>query len=206
MLQTPTSAAVSSRPDAEEANVQPSSRPLLEVRGYRPRAADGHLLVLLCEHQVLTTLTLTGWRRLPNGLSYADPRTGVDRRLAADAELTVRLGGIGVRAFLFARTDRIPRTRLGPVVTRWSAYLATAAPATSPHLPIAALVLTPTERQRMTVLEAALGVASATERVAVAAVEPGGGALAADAVWRTAAGSRDRRLVDVLAHVAEASR
>ena len=295
MLQNPTSAAIPSRPDTEEANVQPSSRPLLEVRGYRPRVADRHLLVLLCEHQVLTTnqlvrltampertvqhrlgvlyraglvsrdrpraavgtapyhvwltafgagaigagppepwnedlagvhtvaalselwlgladhgpeggLTLTGWRRLPNGLSYADPRTGVDRRLAADAELTVRLGGIGVRAFLFARTDRIPRTRLGPVVTRWSAYLATAASATSPHLPIAALVLTRTERQRMTVLDAALGVASATERVAVAAVVPGCGALAADAVWRTAAGSRDRCLADLLARVVEASK
>lgn len=56
----------------------------------------------------------------------------------------------------------------------------------------------------MTVLEAASGVAGATERVAVAAAEPSAGALARDAVWRTAAD--DRRLADVLARVAEAVR
>ena len=295
MLQNPTSAATSPRPDAEEANVQPPSRPVLEVRGYRPRAADRHLLALLCEHQVLTTgqlvrlagmpartvqhrlgvlyraglvsrhrpraavgtspyhvwltafgaeaigtgppeprsedlacvrtvaalselwldlrdhgpevgVTLTGWCRLPNGLSYADPRTGADRRLAADAELSARLGGIDVRALLFARIDRIPRNRLGSVVTRWTAYLAAAASATSPGLPIVGLVLTRTERLRMTVLEAALRVAGATERVTAAAVEPSAGALVADAVWRTAADRHDRRLADVLARVAEASR
>ncbi len=295
MLHNPTSAATSSRPDAEETNVQPSSRPVLEVRGHRPRAADRHLLALLCEHQVLTTgqlvrltgmrertvqhrlgvlyragllsrhrpraavgtspyhvwltafgveatgarppepwnddlgcvrtvaalselwldlrdhgpevgLTLTGWRRLPDGLSYADPHTGADRRLGADAELSARLGGIDVRALLFARIDRIPRNRLGPVVTRWSAYLAAAASATSPHVPIVAVVLTRTERRRMTVLEAASGVAGATERVAVAAAEPSAGALARDAVWRTAADPHDRRLADVLARVAEAVR
>ncbi|MDA8279263.1 MAG: replication-relaxation family protein [Actinomycetota bacterium] len=295
MLHNPTSAATSSRPDAEEANVQPTSRPVLEVRGYRLRAADRHLLTLLCEHQVLTTgqlvrlagmpertvqhrlgvlypaglvsryrprvavgtspyhvwltafgaeaigtrppepwgedpasvrtvaalselwldlrdhgpevgITLTGWRRLPNGLSYADPRTGADRRLGADAELSARLGGTEVRALLFARIDRIPPNRLGPVLTRWSAYLAAAASATSPGLLIAGLVLTRTERRRMTVLDAASGVAGATERVAVAAVEPSAGALAADAVWRTAADPHDRRLADVLACVAEAGR
>ena len=295
MLHNPTSAATSSRPDAEEANVQPSSRPVLEVRGCRPRAANRHLLALVCEHQVLTTgqlvrltgmpertvqhrlgvlygagllsrhrpraavgtspyhlwltafgaeaigtgppepwnedlgcvrtvaalselwldladhgrevgLTLTGWRRLPNGLPCADPRTGADRRLGADAELSVRLGGTYVRALLFARIHRIPRNRLGPVATRWSAYLAAAASASWPHLPIVAVVLTRTERQRMTVLEAALGVAGATERVAVAAAEPSAGALARDAVWRTAADLHDRRLADVLAHLAEAVR
>jgi hypothetical protein len=58
----------------------------------------------------------------------------------------------------------------------------------------------------MTILEAALGVAGATERVAVAAVEPSARALAADAVWRTAADPHDRRLADVLAHLAEASK
>jgi DNA-binding transcriptional ArsR family regulator len=295
MLHNPTSAATSSRLDAEEANVQPSSRPILEVRGYRPRAADRHLLALLCGHQVLTTgqlvrlagmpertvqhrlgvlyragllsryrpqaavgtcpyhvwltafgaevigagppepwsedlggactvaalselwldlcdhgrevgLTLTGWRRLPDGRSYADPRTGADRRLVADAELSARLGGIDVRALLFARIDRIPRNRLGPVVTRWSAYLAAAASATSPRLPIVGLVLTRSERLRMTILEAASGVAGAAERVTVAAVEPSAGALARDAVWRTAANPHDRRLADVLAHLAEAGK
>ena len=295
MLHNPTSAATSARLDAEEADVQPSSRPILEVRGYRPRASDRHLLALLCEHQVLTTgqlvrlagipertvqhrlgvlygaglvsrhrpqaavgtspyhlwltafgaeaigtgppepwnedlggvrtvaalselwldladhgrevgLTLMGWRRLPDGLSYVDPRTGADRRLGADAELSARHGGTYVRALLFARIDRIPRNRIGPVLTRWSAYLAAAASATSPHVPIVAVVLTRTERQRMRVLEAALGVAGATERVAVAAAEPSAGALARDAVWRTAADHHVRRLADVLAHLAEAVR
>jgi hypothetical protein len=295
MLQNPMSAAISSRPDAEEANVQPSSRPVLEVRGYRPRTADRHLLALLGEHRVLTTshlvrltampertvqhrlgvlyraglvsryrpraavgtcpyhvwltafgaeavgsgppepwgedlggvrtiaalselwldladhgpqvgLTLTVWRRLPDGLSYADPLTGADRRLAANAEFSARVGGIDVRALLFARIDRVPRTRLGPVLTRWSAYLDAAASAISPCLPIVGLVLARTERVRMTVLEAALSVAGATQLVAVAAVEPSAGALARDGVWRTAADHHDRRLADVLARVAEAGR
>jgi hypothetical protein len=172
----------------------------------RTVAALSELWLDLCDHGREVGITLTGWRRLPDGLSYADPRTGADRRLGADAELSVRVGGTEVRALLFSRIDRIPRNRLGQVVTRWTAYLAAAASATSPRLPIVAVVLTRTDRRRMTILEAALGMAGATERVTVTAVEPGGGALARDAVWRTAADRRDRRLADVLAHLAEASR
>jgi len=295
MLQNPTSAATSPRPDTCHTDVQASVGSLLGARQCRPRAVDRHLLALLGEHQVLTMsqlvrlagmpertvqhrlgvlyqaglvsrsrpraavgtspyhvwltvfgaeavgagppepwsedpggvrtvaalselwlglrdhgpaagLTLTGWRRLPDGLSYADPLTGADRRLAANAELSARVGGIDVRALLFARIDRIPRARLGPVATRWSAHMAAAASATSPRLPIAVLVLTRTERQCMTVLDAASGVAGATEQVAVATVEPSAGALAGDAVWRTAADHHDRRLADVLARVAKAGR
>jgi hypothetical protein len=172
----------------------------------RTVAALSELWLGLCDHGPEVGLTLTGWRRLPDGLSYADPLTGADRRLGADAELSARLGGIDVRALLFARIDWIPRNRLGAVITRWTAHLDAAASATSPHLPIVAVVLTRTERRRMTVLDAALGVAGATGRVAVAAAEPSAGALARDAVWRTAADPHDRHLADVLARVAEAVR
>ncbi len=148
-------------------------------------------------------LTLTGWRRLPDGLSYPDPRSGADRRLAADAELSARVGGIDVRALLFARVDRIPRARLGPVLARWVAYLAARA---SANLPAGALVLTRTARQRAQVLDAARGSAGAGDKVAVAAVEPDTGVLATDALWRVPADDHDRRLVDVLAELAEAGR
>jgi DNA-binding transcriptional ArsR family regulator len=65
MLQHPTSAATSSRPDAEDPNVQQASRPVLKVLGYRPRAADRHLLALVCEHQVLTTGQLVRLAGMP---------------------------------------------------------------------------------------------------------------------------------------------
>ena len=292
MLQNPTSAATSPRPDACHTDVQPSSRPLLGVRQCRPRATDRHLLALLGEHQVLTTtqlvrlagvpertvqhrlsilyqaglvsrsrpraavgtspyhvwltafgaeavgagppepwsedpggvrtvaalselwlglrfhgpaagLTLTGWHRLPGGFAYRDPHTGADRRLAADAELRVRLGAVELRALVFARVDRIPRARLGPVLARWAAYLA--APA-SASMPMAALVLTRTARQRAAVLDAARGVLGPIDWVAVAAIEPDAGALATEARWRTPADDHDRRLADVLVDLSGARR
>ncbi|MDA8355624.1 MAG: replication-relaxation family protein [Actinomycetota bacterium] len=65
MLQNPTSAATSPRPDACHTDVQPASRPLLEVRRCRPRATDRHLLALLGKHQVLTTTQLVRLAGVP---------------------------------------------------------------------------------------------------------------------------------------------
>ncbi len=73
-------------------------------------------------------------------------------------------------------------------------------------MPIAALVLTRTQGQRATILDAARDVVGANDRVAVGAVEPGGVALATDVVWRTAADEYDRRLVEVLASIAKAGK
>jgi DNA-binding transcriptional ArsR family regulator len=202
MLRNPTSAAGLPRPNAEQTERRPPSRPFVKAQRPQLRAVDGRLLALLGVHEVLTTsqfvrltgvpdrtvqhrlgvlyragllsryrpraavgtspyhvwltalgaeatgtgppepwnedlacvrtvaalselwlglrdhgpevgLTLTGWRRLTDGLSYADPRTGADRRLAADAELSARLGGIDVRALLFARSIGSPETGSG---------------------------------------------------------------------------------------------
>ena len=118
-------------------------------------AALSELWLGLRDHGPAAGLTLADWRRLPDGFSYRDPHTGADRRLAAGAELRVRLGAVELRALVFARVDRIPRARLGPVLARWDTYLA--APA-SASVPTAALVLTRTARQRAAVLEAARGV------------------------------------------------
>lgn len=291
MLQNPTPAATSPRPDACHTDGQASAASLLDVRQCRPRATDRHLLALLGEHQVLTTgqlvrltgmpertvqyrlgvlyraglvsrhrpraavgtssyhvwltafgadaagaghepwnedpagvrtnaalnelwlglrdhgpaagLTLTDWRRLPDGLSYPDPHSGAQRRLAADAELAVRFGERDVRVLVFARVDRIPRARLGSVLVRWAAYLAGPA---SANLPAGALVLTRTARQRAQVLDAARGVLGPIDKVAVAAIEPSAGALATEALWRVPADDHDRRLAEVLAEVAGARR
>ncbi len=292
MLQNPTSAATSPRPDACHTDVQASVGSPLGTRQCRPRAVDRHLLTLLGEHQVLTTgqlvrlagmpertvqhrlgvlyqaglvgrsrpraavgtspyhvwltafgaeavgagppepwsedpggvrtvaalselwlglrdhgpaagLTLAGWRRLPDGFSYRDPHSGADRRLAADAELRVRFGAVELRALVFARVDRIPRARLGPVLARWAAYLAAPASASSPT---GALVLTRTARQRAQVLGVAPDVAGVGDKVAVAAVEPDAGVLATEALWRMPADEHDRRLVEVLGEVAGARR
>ena len=85
----------------------------------RTVAALGELWLGLRDHGSAAGLTLTGWRRLPVGFSCPDPRTGADRRPSADAELGVRLGEVDVRALVFARVDRIPRARVGPVLARW---------------------------------------------------------------------------------------
>lgn len=177
-----------------------------ELAAVRTVAALSDLWLGLRDHGPEVGLILAGWRRPLGGLSYPDSRTGADRRLPADAELCVRIGGTHVRALLFARIDRIPPDRLGPVVARWSAHLAATASPSAPRPPACALVLTRTSRQRATVREAARGVAGATDRVAVAAIEGGGHTLTTDAAWQTAANEQDRRLVDVLTDVAEAGK
>ncbi len=169
----------------------------------RTVAALSDLWLGIEDHGLAAGLSLTGWRRLPDGLSVRDPHTGVDRRLAADAELRFRLDGqMDVQALVFARVDRIPRARLVSVLARWAASLAAAAPARPRLAPTAALVLTRTERQRATVVAAARDVADANDRLAVGAVERDS-TLASDALWRTPADEDDRRLVDVLAGLAQ---
>ncbi len=65
MLQNPTSAATSPRPDACHTDVQASVGSLLGARQCRPRSTDRHLLVLLGEHQVLTTGQLVRLAGMP---------------------------------------------------------------------------------------------------------------------------------------------
>ncbi len=205
---------------AEVIGAKPPERWSEDLANVRTVGALSGLWLGLREHGPAVGLTLTGWRRLPDGLSYRDPRTGIHvpgstyrdprtgagRRLAVDAGLNVRLGGMDVRALVFARIDRVPRARLGSVLARWAAFLAPAASAASERVPIAALVLTRTQGQRATILDAARDVVGANDRVAVGAVEPGGVALATDVVWRTAADEYDRRLVEVLASIAKAGK
>lgn len=64
-------------------------------------------------------LVVTGWRRLRAGVRCADRRTGAERRVMADGELTARLGtGAQVVALLVARVDHLPAARLASVVAR----------------------------------------------------------------------------------------
>lgn len=168
--------------------------------GVRTVAALSELWLGLRDHGPAAGLTPTEWRRLPDGFAYRDPHTGADRRLAAGAELRVRFAAVELRALVFARVDRIPRVRLGAVLARWAAHLA--APA-SASVPMAALVVTRTARQRAAVLDAARGV---TDRTAAASVEPDAGVLATEALWRMPADEHDRRLVEVLTDLSGARR
>jgi hypothetical protein len=180
---------------------QPWSEDLAAVRTV---ASLSDLWLDLKEHGPEVNLTLTTWRRLPDGFSYRDPRTGADRRLAVDAELGVRFGDIDVRALVFARIDRVPRARLSSVVARWADFLAPPPCATPARRPVAALVLTRNEHQGEAVLTAALAPAAPAVWVAVGRIEACGGALATAAVWRSPADDHDWHLVDLLAGVVEA--
>lgn len=177
---------------------EPWDEDLADVRAV---AALSNLWLSLRKHGPDVGLALVAWHRLPDGLSYPDPRSGADRRLAADAELSVRLGGTHVRALLFARVGRIPPARLIPVVARWTAHPVAQVSPIAPRTPTCVLVLTSTDGQRGAVLDAVRDMAGASERVAVATVHESGGALAMDAAWRASADEQDRRLVDVLSGV-----
>jgi hypothetical protein len=163
----------------------------------RTEAAISDLWLGINDHALTAGLTLQGLRRLPEGFAYRDRRTGVDRRLSADAELTVGLDGtVNMRALVFARLDRVPVERLAPVLDRWAGYLPASASASAT---LAALVLTGGLRRREAVLDVARSVPDVVDHVAVAAVRPQRVALASAAVWRTPVDGDDRRLVEVLA-------
>jgi hypothetical protein len=190
-----------------------------ELAGLRTAAAVTDLWLGVRDHGAPVGLVLKGWRRLPAGVSYPDPQTGAARRLAADAELTVGLDTSHQEfgALVSARIDRVPKARLDAVFARFADYLTTSASANA-HVTV--LVLSRTTRHRAALLHAAEGLADApaspnidpavlettVRRVAVGVIEPRPAALAAEAVWRTAAVGVDRRLVDVLAEMAGSSR
>ncbi|MDA8302006.1 MAG: hypothetical protein M0005_10795 [Actinomycetota bacterium] len=64
-----------------------------------------------------------GWRRLPSGLPYDDPRTGTLRALPAEAQLTLALGGNEVTVPGVARVESVPAARLAAVLARFAGYL-----------------------------------------------------------------------------------
>lgn len=157
-------------------------------------------------------LTVHGWRRLCDGFTFRDGRTSAQRRIPADAELAVGLDGGGdVRALVFARLDRVPAARLTPVLARWADCLRPP-PSASPQPPpstspaMAMLVLTGGQSRRAVVLDAARNVAVVADEVAVAAVGGNPAALATGAVWCRPTDGVERRVVDVLAAIAEGGR
>jgi hypothetical protein len=169
----------------------------------------------LRDHGPCVGLVVTGWRRLRAGVTYEAGRTGAERRVLADGELTARAGTGGrIEAVLCARVDHIPAARLASVVGRWIGFLA-AAPASELRM---ALVLTRSTRQRAAILDAVRGAGdtpsnadqlamkTAVPRVAVGLVGSCLPALAIEAVWRSAADDADHSLVEVLAGFAEMDR
>ncbi|MGH8995851.1 MAG: replication-relaxation family protein [Acidimicrobiales bacterium] len=188
-----------------------------DLVGLPTMAALCDLWLGLRDHGPGLGLVVTGWRRLRAGVTYADRRTGEERRLLADAELTAHVGAGGrIEAALCARVDHIPAARLASVVGRWIDYFA-AAPASEPRM---ALVLTRSAQQRAGILAAVRGAgntptirnldqptsARAVRRVAVGLIESRAPALATEPVWRTPADDDDRRLVEVLTGAAGVGR
>ena len=189
-----------------------------DLAGLRTMAALCDLWLGLRDHGPGAGLVATGWRRLRAGVTYADRRTGEERRLLADGELAARVGaGAQIAALLVARVDHIPAARLASVVGRWADYLA-AASASEPRM---ALVLTRSARQRAAILAAVRGAGDtptirnldqpasalpAAAPVAVGLVESHPAALATEAVWCNAADDADHRLVEVLTGAAGAGR
>jgi hypothetical protein len=170
-----------------------------DLAGMRTVAAMSDLCLGIKDHGAAAGLTLKGWRRLPDGLTYRERGTGANRRLSADAELTVGLDGSrDNRALLFARLDRIPVARLAPVLARWADCL-TAQP--SARATLAALVLTGGPSRRDAVLDVVRRVRDIADHVAAAAVGPRPVALATGAVWRTPVDGDDHRLAEVLASI-----
>lgn len=188
-----------------------------DLSGMQTMAALCDLGLGLRDHGPCVGLVVTGWHRLPAGVTYAIRRTGGERRVLADGELTARLGaGMEIEALLLARVDHIPAARLASVVGRWADYLA-AAPASALRM---ALVLTRSTRQRAAILTAARGagdtpsirdadqlaIKTAVPRVAVGLVGSRGAAVATEAVWRVPTDDDDHRLVEVLTGAAGVGR
>jgi hypothetical protein len=177
---------------------EPPGSLIEDPAGMRTVTAMSDLWLGIKDHGPTAGLTLKGWRRLPTGLIYRDRPTGANRRLSADAELTIGLDGRDNRALLFARLDRVPVARLAPGLARWADYL-TAPPSAS--VTLAALVLTGGPRRRDGVLDVVRSVRDLADHVAAASVGPRRVALATGAVWRTPVDGDDHRLAEVLASI-----
>ncbi len=165
--------------------------------GMRTVAAISDLWIDIEDHGPTAGLTLKGWRRLPDGLTYRDRRTGDERRLSADAELTVGFDGTReMRAIVFARLDRVPVARLASVLARWADYLQASASASATFT---ALVLTGGPTRRDAVLDVARSAPDVADHVAVATVGPQPVALVTGALWRMPVDGDDHCLAEVLA-------
>ena len=179
--------------------------------GVRAKALLSELWLLVRDWGEAGGLRLGGWRRLPTGLEYRDPRSGDVRSLPVEAEVTFAPARSDetLRALVVAPAERLLPARLVALVGRFAACLASRGP--DPHQP-SLLVVCRTPRSAATVLEAAREltdapvvrhlaprtIETALVRVAVGIAEPRPSLLATERVWSTPADRRPRRLADVL--------
>ena len=196
---------------------EPSRSWSADLAGLQTMAALCDLWLDLRDHGPGAELVVIDWRRLRAGITYADRRTGKQRRLLADVELTARVGANAqIAALLVARVDHIPAARLASVVGRWADYLA-AAPASEPRT---ALVLTRSTRRGAAIVDAVRDAgdtptirnldqpasARAVSRVMVGLVGSQPAALVNEPAWHSASDNNDHRLVDVLTGAAGVGR
>ncbi len=181
-------------------------------------AALSHLWLAVRDHGANGGLHLAGWRRLPTGLCFCDPRTGTVRELPAEAELTVTGGRLDTAAtvLVVAQVEGVPAARVEAVLARFAGFLATTSGTSRPLLG----VLARTRRVAERVLIAAAGLEGAPaarrldpatlslaqRRIAVGLVEPHPAGLATEPVWATPGDQRARRLVEVVAECAGGAR
>ncbi len=181
-----------------------------DLAGMQATAALSELWLAVRDHGKGVGLELIGWRRLPSGLPYDDPRTGTLRALPAEAKLTVALGGNEVTMLVVARVERVPAARLAAVLARFAGYLTSSCAERCPQV-LAVLARTPRVAERLLTAAETLGaapaarhldegaIATAQRRMVVGVVEPHPVGLATEPVWATPADRRAWRLVGVLA-------
>ncbi len=185
--------------------------------GLRAIAALSELWLGVRDRGLEAGLHLEGWRRLPSGVPWRDPRTGTVRALPLEAELRVTVGGELVSALVLVRVERVPSARLVAALGRFASAVATL-PAT-PSRPVL-LVLARTGHLADLVCSACHQVAAAPvarhldpvarqvaiRRVAVGVVEPRPAGLVVEAVWHPVDGDHARRLAEVLAVTTDGGR
>jgi DNA-binding transcriptional ArsR family regulator len=186
--------------------------------GVQAVAALSHLFLAVREHAEGGGLYLAGWRRLPEGQCFCDPRTGTVRELPAEAELTVTGGRTGTETTMLvvAQVEGVPTARLEAVLARFAGLLATTPGTRHPLLGV--LARTWRVAERVLVVAAGLDGAPAARRldpptlslarrrIAVGVVEPHPAGLATEPVWSTPGDRRARRLVEVVAEGAGGAR
>ena len=198
-------------PFGAEAIGAPVPEPLGEdLPGLVATAALSELWLAVRDRGEGAGLGFVGWRRLPSGLPYDDPRTGTLRALPAEAQLTVALGGHVVTVLVLARIERVPAARLAAVLARFAGSLTSSCAKRRPPV-LAVLARTPRVAERVLSAAENLGEAPAARHlddgaiatvrrwVAVGVLEPRPIELATGPLWRLPDDRRPRRFVEVLA-------
>ncbi len=136
-----------------------------DTAGVQAVAALSHLFFAVRDHGGCGGVFLAGWRRLPAGLCFCDPRTETVRELPAEAELTVTGGRLDTAAtvLVVAQVEGVPAARVEAVLARFAGFLATTSGTSRPLLGV--LARTHRVAERVLIVAAGLEGAPAARRL-----------------------------------------